>query len=298
MLNNLNKQTQQLFPRLPAFIALTRINRPIGIYLLLWPTLWALWIAAEGWPDWKLLLIFTAGVVLMRSAGCVINDFADRDFDGHVARTKDRPLVSGIIKSREALALFAVLCGIAFCLVLLTNPFTVYLSFGGLALASTYPFMKRYTYLPQVVLGAAFAWAIPMAFAAQTNAIAEHAWLIYLATVLWTVTYDTEYAMVDKEDDLKIGIKSTAILFGDADKMIIGILQGLALLTLVMLGIKLEMTWYFYGGIVAAAALFFYQQYLISERIGTSCFKAFLNNHWVGLVIFIGVFLHYYLLET
>jgi len=294
MFMKLSSQLQQSFPRLPAFLALMRLNKPIGIYLLLWPTLWALWIAAEGWPDWRVLIIFICGVILMRSAGCVINDFADRDFDGHVSRTKERPLVTGIIKPREAIILFSLLCLLAFGLVLLTNPFTVYLSFGGLALASIYPFMKRHTYLPQVVLGAAFAWSIPMAFAAQTNAIADHAWLIYIATLLWTVAYDTEYAMTDREEDIKIGVKSTAILFGDADKTIIGLLQVFTLMVFVMLGLKLEMTLYYYLGLVTAAGLFFYQQYLISEREPNSCFNAFLNNHWAGLAIFLGIFLHYY----
>ncbi|OMH28040.1 4-hydroxybenzoate octaprenyltransferase [Motiliproteus sp. MSK22-1] len=279
--------------KLLAYIQLMRVNKPIGIYLLLWPTLWALWVAAEGIPDTQVLIIFVLGVVVMRSAGCVINDYADRKVDGHVSRTKDRPLPSGRVTEKEALGLFGVLCLFAFVLVLFTNKETVMLSVGGLFLAACYPFMKRYTYLPQVVLGAAFAWAVPMAFTAQTGTVTQQAWLIYAATLLWTVAYDTLYAMVDREDDLKIGIKSTAILFGEADKMIVGVLQGMVILTLLLLGQQLSLGFTYYMGVVAASGLFVYQQWLIRKRETDRCFEAFLNNHWVGSIVFAGLFLDY-----
>mgnify|MGYP000559476777 FL=1 len=275
------------------YLKLARVDKPIGIFLVLWPTLWALWLAAEGLPSLDVLAIFVAGCVLMRSAGCVINDFADRKIDGDVERTKDRPLVTGKITSKNALIFFAALCLIAFVLVLLTNEFTIYLSFGALALASAYPFMKRYTYLPQVVLGAAFAWSVPMAYAAQTNELPSIIWLIYTATVLWTVAYDTMYAMVDREDDLKIGVKSTAILFGSADRAIIAFLQVLVILTLCMIGEQLGLGQFYFLGVVSASILFIYQQHLIRHRYREECFKAFLNNNWVGLVIFVGLVLDF-----
>ncbi len=273
----------------PHYVQLMRLDRPIGIFLLLWPTLWALWYAASGIPDVDILLIFVAGVVLMRSAGCVINDYADRDFDGHVQRTRLRPLATGKVTGSEALTLFAVLVLIAFGLVLMTNALTVWLSFGGVALAAIYPFMKRYTHLPQVVLGAAFAWSVPMAYSAQTGSIVSEAWLIYLATVSWTVAYDTQYAMVDRDDDLNIGIKSTAILFGKADRLVIGLLQALTLLTLGWLGQDAGMGWIYSASLIGAACLFGWQQYLIRERQRDACLRAFLNNHWVGMVIFAGI---------
>jgi len=275
------------------YLKLARVDKPIGIFLVLWPTLWALWLAAEGLPSLDVLAIFVAGCVLMRSAGCVINDFADRKIDGDVERTKDRPLVTGKITSKNALIFFAALCLIAFVLVLLTNEFTIYLSFGALALASAYPFMKRYTYLPQVVLGAAFAWSVPMAYAAQTNELPNIIWLIYTATVLWTVAYDTMYAMVDREDDLKIGVKSTAILFGSADRAIIAFLQILVILTFCMIGEQLDLGQFYFLGVVSASILFIYQQHLIRHRYREECFKAFLNNNWVGLVIFVGLVLDF-----
>ncbi len=281
--------------KLLAFAQLMRLDKPIGIYLLLWPTLWALWVAAEGIPHTDVLIIFVLGVVVMRSAGCVINDFADRRVDGHVSRTRNRPLPSGRVSEKEALLLFAVLCLFAFILVLFTNRQTIMLSFGGLLLASCYPFMKRYTYLPQVVLGAAFAWAVPMAFTAQTGEVTRLAWLIYAATLLWTVAYDTLYAMVDREDDLKIGIKSTAILFGEADRLIVGVLQALVILTLVLLGQQLSLGFWYYLSLVAASGLFIHQQYLIRNRETARCFQAFLNNHWVGSLVFAGLFLDYLL---
>lgn len=279
--------------RIPDFIQLMRLDKPIGIFLLLWPTLWALWIAGEGKPSIKISLIFLAGVVLMRSAGCVINDFADRKIDGHVERTKNRPIATGRILPLEALLLCAVLLLMAFILVLLTNLFTILLSVGAALLAGSYPFMKRYTYFPQVVLGAAFAWAIPMSFAAHLNTLPSHVWLIYTATLLWTMAYDTLYAMVDRDDDIRIGVKSTAILFGDADKLIIGILQISALLCLVLLGVQLKFGWFYYSGLILAAALFGYQQFIVRERDKAQCFKAFLNNNWVGMVIFFGIALQY-----
>ena len=279
--------------RLNAWLQLTRLNRPIGVYLLLWPTLWALWIAAGGMPQPHLLLIFVAGVVLMRAAGCVINDYADRHFDGHVKRTNSRPLPAGRVSEKEALTLFVVLSATAFVLVLFTNTETVLLSFGGVSLAAAYPFMKRYTYYPQVVLGAAFSWGILMAFTAETGELPRHAWLIYLANLLWTVAYDTLYAMVDRDDDLKIGINSTAVLFGDADRLAIGVLQGLTLLALLLLGQQLTLGWFYYLGLVGAAGLFAYQQWLVRRREREACFQAFLNNHWVGSLIFAGLFLDY-----
>lgn len=279
--------------RIPDFIQLMRLDKPIGIFLLLWPTLWALWIAGEGKPSIKISLIFVAGVVLMRSAGCVINDFADRKIDAHVERTKNRPIATGRILPLEALLLCAVLLLTAFILVLFTNLFTILLSFGAALLAGSYPFMKRYTYLPQVVLGAAFAWSIPMSFAAHLNTLPSHAWLIYTATLLWTMAYDTLYAMVDRDDDIRIGVKSTAILFGDADKLIIGILQISALLCLALLGVQLKFGWFYYSGLILAAALFGYQQFIVRERDKAQCFKAFLNNNWVGMVIFFGIAMQY-----
>ena len=281
--------------KLVGFAQLMRLDKPIGIYLLLWPTLWALWVAAEGWPDWDLLLIFSIGVVLMRSAGCVINDYADRDFDGHVERTRSRPIPSGRVDPHEALLLFAGLCGLAFILVLFTDWPTVLLSFGGAALAAVYPFMKRYTFFPQVVLGAAFSWAIVMAFSAQAGEVPRQAWLLYFINLLWTVAYDTMYAMADRDDDLKIGIKSTAVLFGDADRIAVGGLQLMVLLGLLLLGGQLALGLSYYFGVIGAAGLFCYQQYLIRERQPQACFRAFLNNHWVGSLVFVGLFLDYLL---
>jgi len=266
-----------------------RLDKPIGILLLLWPTLWALWLAAKGIPSIKNLIIFSLGVVVMRSAGCVINDFADRKVDGKVARTQGRPLATGVISSREAIVLFLTLCLIAFGLVLLTDPLTIKLSVGGLLLAFSYPFMKRYTHLPQVVLGAAFAWGIPMAYAAETGALDKNMWLIYLAVVLWTVVYDTFYAMVDREDDLKIGVKSTAILFGEQDRVITGALQVMVIYSLVLVGKAYALGLAFYLSLAMASGLFCYQQWLIRYRERAACFTAFLNNNWIGAAIFFGI---------
>jgi 4-hydroxybenzoate polyprenyltransferase len=279
--------------RLAIYAQLTRFNKPIGSYLLLWPTLWALWIAADGVPPLSLLIIFIAGVFITRSAGCVINDYADRHIDGHVKRTAERPLALGLISSKEALMLFAGLMLLAFVLVLFTNRMTIWMSFGALALASLYPFMKRHTHLPQVVLGAAFGWAIPMAFTAVDETLPLVAWLIFLAKLLWTVAYDTMYAMVDRDDDIKVGVKSTAILFGKQDKRIIGLLQITTLLVLLLVGTLESMTWPYYVGIVIAGVFFVYQQNLIKDRDRTRCFNAFLNNHYAELAVFVGIVVHF-----
>lgn len=275
-----------VYSHLPDYWRLTRMDRPIGIFLLLWPTLWCLWIAAQGIPDLDLLAIFILGTVLMRAAGCCINDFADRDFDGHVKRTRDRPLAAGRISGREALGLCALLCFLAFLLVLLTNRLTVYLSFGGLAIALVYPFMKRITHLAQLVLGAAFSWGGLMAFTAQTGELPVYAWLLYTANFLWTVVYDTQYAMVDREDDLKIGVKSTAILFAEADRFVIGMLQVFFLAAMSLAAQPFGLGGWYQFGLFLAACLFAYQQYLTWKRHPDDCFRAFLNNHRVGMVIF------------
>ncbi|MGQ7246185.1 4-hydroxybenzoate octaprenyltransferase [Halomonas sp. V046] len=280
--------------RLPDFLALTRLDRPIGTWLLMWPTLWALWIASEGVPERATLLIFVVGVYLMRAAGCVVNDYADRHFDGHVKRTKARPLATGRISEREAKVLFVGLIAAAFVLVWFTNGFTVWLSLIGALLAAIYPFMKRYTHFPQVVLGAAFSWAIPMAFGAVLGEVPTVGWLLFVANVLWTVAYDTEYAMVDRDDDLKIGIKSTAVLFGRFDKRIIGLLQLATLALLGWVGGVLDLGGFYWLGLAAMAATFVHQQRLIGDRDRDRCFQAFLNNHWSGLVLFAGLALSLY----
>lgn len=279
--------------RLIQYACLCRLHKPIGIYLLLWPTLWALLVAGNGRPDLLVLFVFVTGTVLMRSAGCAINDFADRRIDPHVARTRERPIVTGKVSPREAVGVFVVLTLAAFGLVLLMNRLTVYLSFAGAALAALYPFAKRYTYMPQVVLGAAFGWAVPMAFAAQTGELPVVAWLLFVATLLWTTAYDTMYAMVDREDDLKIGVKSTAILFGEADVAIIMFLQALALTALVFAGQRLQLGVWYYGGVAIAGLFVFYQYLLIRHREPAKCFKAFLSNHYFGMVVFMGLLLHY-----
>ncbi len=277
--------------RLNDYAILLRLNRPIGSLLLLWPTYWALWLAAEGVPSVANLFIFTVGVFLMRAAGCAINDFADRKVDGHVKRTRNRPLASERVKPKEAVALFLGLVLAAFLMVIFfTNTLTIYLSFGGLLLAFIYPFMKRHTHLPQLFLGAAFSWAIPMAWAAETGELTKMTWLLFTANVLWTVAYDTFYAMVDRDDDLKIGVKSTAILFGDGDKAIIAVLQALVILVLVMVGQQAELGTFYYLGLIAMACLFVYQQHLARYREREACFKAFLNNNWAGFAVFLGLF--------
>jgi len=293
MYQKLLQSSNRLHPRAWDFIQLMRLDRPIGTYLLLWPTLWALWIAGEGSPSAKNIVIFVLGVILMRAAGCVINDFADRNLDGHVSRTKGRPLATGRVTSKEAWILFAVLVALSFGLVLLTNTATVLLSFGALGVASLYPFMKRYTYYPQVVLGAAFSWGMLMAFTAERGELPPEAWLLFIANVLWTVGYDTYYAMADREDDLKIGIKSTAILFGEADRVIIATLQGLALFCLILAGLRFELGQWFHLGLTIAAACFAWEFWKTRSRKPQVCFQAFLHNHWAGLAILAGIMLDY-----
>jgi 4-hydroxybenzoate polyprenyltransferase len=291
LLRRLAERHPVLWRRAPDFWQLMRMHRPIGIWLLLWPTLWCLWMAAQGMPDLKLLFIFVLGTVSMRAAGCCINDYADRNFDGHVKRTRERPLASGRITPREALLTCAALCALSFVLVLFTNGLTILMSVGGLALALVYPFMKRHTHMAQTVLGAAFSWGGIMAFTAQTGALPAQAWLLYVANVLWTVVYDTEYAMVDRDDDLKLGLKSTAILFAEADRVIIGILQLLFLLAMSLSAQHFGLGWIYQCGLLLAAGMFVWQQKLIFKRERDDCFKAFLQNHWVGMTIFVATVL-------
>lgn len=271
------------------FIQLMRLDRPIGTWLLMWPTLSALWLASRGIPARRVLIIFLVGVYLMRAAGCIINDYADRHIDGHVKRTRLRPLAVGLITSKEALLLFGFLLAAAFLLVCFTNFFTVLLSFGGAALAALYPFMKRYTQLPQVVLGAAFGWSIPMAFGAVEGSIPIDAWWLFLANVVWSVIYDTQYAMVDRDDDQQLGVKSTAILFGNAELAIIMLLQLLMLVLLSGLGLSMALGGFYWLGVLGVAATFLYQQWLTRFRDRNACFKAFLNNHWTGVCLFSGI---------
>ncbi|WNI77270.1 4-hydroxybenzoate octaprenyltransferase [Enterobacter ludwigii] len=280
--------------KLLAYHRLMRTDKPIGALLLLWPTLWALWVATPGVPPLWILGVFIAGVWLMRAAGCVVNDYADRKFDGHVKRTAHRPLPSGQVTEKEARTLFIVLVLLSFLLVLTLNTMTMLLSVAALALAWVYPFMKRYTHLPQVVLGAAFGWSIPMAFAAVSESVPLSCWLMFLANILWAVAYDTQYAMVDRDDDLKIGIKSTAILFGRHDKLIIGILQVAVLALMVTMGYLNGLNWAFYWAVLVAGMLFVYQQKLIAKREREACFKAFMNNNYVGLVLFLGLAMSYF----
>ena len=279
--------------RLREYALLMRLHRPIGIYLLLWATLWALWLAGNGQPPQGTVIVFVLGVVLMRSAGCVINDIADRNFDPHVARTRDRPLAAGRVSLGEAVGLASGLCLLAFALVLTQNPLTIQLSLVGLALAVSYPLMKRFHHFPQFHLGAAFGWGIPMAYAAITDSLPPVAWLLFVANILWAAIYDTEYAMVDREDDLKIGLKSTAIRFGDWDKRIIGYLQLMLLFLLIGIGLLTGRGGFYYLGLLVAGWLALYQQYLIRDRKPEACFKAFLNNHPFGLTIFCGLLLDF-----
>jgi len=276
-----------------AYSRLMRTDRPIGSLLLLWPTYWALWIAARGVPDWHILIIFTIGVFSMRAAGCVINDFADRKFDGSVERTKNRPLPRGDVTEKEAKILFAVLVLVSFGLVLTLNTMTIWLSVAGLALAWVYPFVKRISHLPQVVLGAAFGWSIPMAFAAVSESLPAECWLLFAVNIVWSVVYDTQYAMVDRNDDLKIGVKSTAILFGRFDKMIIGILQLVMMLMLLWIGLMVNLSGIFYWSLLLAGALFVYQQRLMADRERDPCFQAFMNNNYVGFILFLGMLVSY-----
>jgi 4-hydroxybenzoate polyprenyltransferase len=279
--------------RVDAYIKLVRLHKPIGIFLLMWPALWAVWLAGEGNPPWQVAVIFVTGVVLMRSAGCAINDYADREFDGHVARTNARPLAVGLITPREAVAVFLALSLASFGLVLLLNWQTVAMSVVAVVLAMIYPFMKRFTHVPQVFLGAAFGWAVPMAFTAIQGSIPGWAWVLFAATVVWALIYDTEYAMVDREDDLKIGIKSTAILFGKWDRLVIALLQVLMLALLAYVGIAAGRGWGYGLGLAVAALLDIYQQWLIRDREPAPCFTAFLNNNYFGMAVFVGLVLDY-----
>ncbi|KGJ92206.1 4-hydroxybenzoate octaprenyltransferase [Thalassotalea sp. ND16A] len=272
---------------------ITRMDKPIGTYLLLWPTFWALWVAADGFPGWHLTIAFALGVFVMRSAGCVINDFADRKIDGDVKRTSQRPLVSGLMSSKEALLLFALLIIIAFAIVLTLSWYSIQLSVIAVILAASYPFMKRFTHFPQVVLGAAFSWGMIMAFAQIRGEIPTVAWLLFTANVLWTIAYDTMYAMVDKDDDVRIGVKSTAIAFGRFDKVIIALLQVSTLALLIKVGQMQQFNLFYYGGVAIAAGSFFYQQDLIKQRDRDDCFKAFLNNHYGLLAVLLAIIIQY-----
>jgi 4-hydroxybenzoate polyprenyltransferase len=284
---------ERVMDRAKQYWLLARFDRPIGTLILLWPALWALWVASNGKPDMLVLTVICLGVIIMRAAGCVINDYADRDFDPHVERTKQRPIAAGKVTPKEALLFFLVLIACAFALVLLLNIYTILLSFIGAFLAASYPFMKRYTQLPQAYLGIAFGWAVPMSFSAQINAIPTVAWLMYLAVILWALVYDTMYAMVDKDDDLKIGVKSTAILFGKYDRHIMAVLQIIILALLIVIGTLQHNGWAYYMGVTCAAGLSVYQQRLIFHRDKALCFKAFLNNNWFGLAIFVGLLVDY-----
>ena len=274
-----------------AYFRLMRLNKPIGIYLLLWPTYWALFLSAEGWPDIDLLIIFTCGVIITRSAGCVINDYADREIDKHIARTRDRPIAAGEISPKAALLLFFALALAAFALVLLTNTLTIKISFIALALAVLYPFTKRWTNLPQLILGIAFAMSVPMAFSAQTGTVPASAGWIVLATVLWTLIYDTLYAMADRDEDLKIGVKSTAILFAEYDRIFITLLQILLMIVFIKIGNLFDLGTFYDISLIIILLFMIYHQFLIKKRQKMDYFKAFINNHFIGMTLFLGIFL-------
>ncbi len=280
--------------KLPHFVSLTRLDRPIGIYLLLWPMLWALWFAAEGVPNLGVLFIFIAGTVLTRSAGCAINDYADRDFDAHVTRTKDRPLATGALSTRDALYAGAFLMAVAFILVLFTNLLTIALSFVAVLLATIYPFAKRHTHLPQVILGAAFGFAIPMAYAAQLNAVPSQAWWLFLIAVIWAVAYDTLYAIADRPDDLKIGVKSSAILFGRFDLITVGTIQVIVVSALAVIGHYADRGNIYNTGLILSLGFVIYQLRIARFREPEKCVQAFLNNNWMGMTIFIGLVIDYW----
>ena len=279
--------------KLKEYAQLMRLHRPIGILLLLWPTLWALWIAGQGQPELHVFVVFILGVVLMRSAGCVINDYADRDFDPHVERTRDRPIAAGRVSPRAALVLFVVLCLVAFALVLTLNRLTILLSLTGAFLAATYPFLKRYTHLPQFYLGMAFGWGIPMAFAAQTGGVPPIAWVLFAANICWSVAYDTAYAMVDREVDRKIGVKSTAILFGRHDRAMVLLFHIMTIALLAWVGALAGLGLGYYAGLTAALGFALYEQRLMRNRDRAGCFRAFLNNNWFGAAVFAGLLLSY-----
>lgn len=291
----LREYTPKFHQRAPAFVQLTRLDKPIGVFLLLWPTLGALWIAAQGFPGLKLLVIFLLGTWLMRSAGCAINDYADADFDGDVLRTQARPIVTGKISRKEALLTFLLLSALGFVLLLFTNLLTIQMSFFAVFVAALYPFMKRYTHLPQLVLGIAFSCGILMAFTAARGELPAEAWLLFVANCLWTVAYDTQYAMVDREYDLRIGVKSTAILFGSADRVIIATLQGMYLLAMSLAAAQFQLGVWVYLGLAVALGLFVWQWQITKTRSPEGCFKAFLNNHRVGAAVFAGILMHFLL---
>ena len=274
-----------------AYFRLMRLNKPIGIYLLLWPTYWALFLSAGGWPDIDLLIIFTVGVIITRSAGCVINDYADREIDKHIARTRDRPITTGEISPKAALLVFFALGLAAFALVLLTNALTIKISFIALALAVLYPFTKRWTNLPQLILGLAFAMSVPMAFSAQTGTLPASAGWIFLATVLWTLIYDTLYAMADRDEDLKIGVKSTAILFAKYDQIFITLLQVLLMIVFIKIGNLFDLGTFYDISLIIILLFMVYHQFLIKKRQKMDYFKAFINNHFIGMTVFLGIFL-------
>ncbi len=279
---------------LEEYALLARFNRPVGTWLLLWPALWALWIAGAGRPDQKVLVVFVLGVIVMRAAGCIINDFADRDIDPHVRRTRDRPLAARRVAPIEALVLFVVLIGIALYLVTYLDELTIKLAFIGAALTVSYPFVKRVFPMPQLYLGISFGgWSVPMAFAAETRELPRVAWVLYIAAVIWAAIYDTLYAMVDREDDLKIGVKSSAILFADMDRLLIFVMQAMMIFALMLAGQDMHFGRWYYAGLTAAGLLFLYQQWLIRDREPAGCLRAFVNNQYVGMVIFIGVLLQY-----
>ncbi len=295
--SKLDKPTS-VMKKLSAYLELTRMHKPVGILLLLWPTLWALWLAARGVPDATILVVFVAGTILMRAAGCAINDYADRHFDGHVTRTRDRPIVSGRIEPREALFVGAILMGLSGLLVLSMNHLTILLSLVAIPLAILYPFMKRYTYLPQVYLAAAFSWGIPMAFAAVSEEVPLLAWLLMCANILWVLIYDTEYAMTDRHDDLKVGVRSTAILLGDLDRSFILVCQVLLLINLFMIGARTELHWPYLIALAGAAACCAYQQYLIRTRTPRQCFAAFMNNIWLGGFVWLGLVAEFFFFKN
>jgi 4-hydroxybenzoate polyprenyltransferase len=284
----------RLSRRVEEYALLARLNRPVGTWLLLWPALWALWIAGQGTPNQKILIVFVLGVVVMRAAGCVINDFADRDIDPHVRRTRDRPIAARRVSPVEALVLCGALLAIALFLVTFLDPLTIKLAFIGAALTVSYPFVKRVFPMPQLYLGISFGgWSVPMAFAAETGRLPRIAWVLYIAAVIWAAIYDTIYAMIDREDDLKIDVKSSAILFADMDKAIIFVMQAMMIWALVLTGQNMHFGRWYYTGLIAATVLFLYQQWLIRNRSPAGCLRAFLNNQYVGTVIFVGILLQY-----
>lgn len=279
--------------QLKNYVRLMRLDKPIGIWLLLWPTLWALWLAGEGHPDSGLFIVFVLGVVIMRSAGCVLNDFADRNIDPYVERTRTRPIASGAVAPMEALTLFVALSLVAVGLAAMLNRPAQLLAVVGAGLTIIYPFIKRFVSIPQFILGAAFGWAVPMVFAAQTGRTDQLAWLVFGTALIWAVIYDTFYAMVDREDDIKVGVKSTAVLFGELDLFVIGGLQLLMLVALIFIGNMAELSRWYFASVFIAAALMLYHQWLARDRKPAACFDVFLNNHYIGLVIFVGIVLHY-----